>query len=200
MASRHADTRTVSREIVGPDGDGFFPLTHTLGQGQAGVAKTGGSTPDLQAFERGVADLRGHEPRPCAQSLALSFLRDQLARHAADLERDGIRPLFFIGPGTTRETVFLGLRADGTLPDVVRLQRPRGAPRSLRARRARRPQPPQRRRGRAAQPPTRAGHRVGGAATRDNFFGGLAAVLWHRLRPGETARGVSRIFVKPCRF
>ncbi len=122
--SRHVDTRSPAREITGPDGDGFFPLTHTLGQGEAGVAKTGGSTPDLQAFEASVAGLRTTTRDPAPNPLARSVLCGQLARCVTELKRDGVRPFFFIGPGTTRETVFLGLRADGTLPTLFAFNDP----------------------------------------------------------------------------
>ena len=127
-SSRHADARSLSREIAGSDGDGFFPLTHTLGQGEAGVAKTGGSTPDLQVFESSVAGLRATAQVFRPNPLALSILRDHLVRCAGDLGRDGIQPFFFIGPGTTREAVFLGLRADGTLPTLFAFNDPEAHP------------------------------------------------------------------------
>ena len=126
--SRHTDPGTPPREITGPDADGFVPLPHTLGQGQPGVAKTGGSTPDLQAFENSVANLRTANPAPAPNPLALSVLRDQMNRCVADLERDGIRPFFFIGPGTAREAVFLGLRADRTLPVLFAFNDPDAHP------------------------------------------------------------------------
>ena len=126
--SRRADTRSPSREIAGPDGDGFFPLTHTLGQGEAGVAKTGGSTPDLQAFESSVASLRETAHAPALNTLARSVLRNHLSECATGLERDGIQPFFFIGPGTTRESIFLGLRGDGTLPTLFAFNNPGAHP------------------------------------------------------------------------
>ena len=125
------DTLDAARELVGPASDGFEPLDHTLGQGRAGVAKTGGSIPDLRVFQANVATLRGARPAPtasCVQQIARDRLRAILAHHAAGLQRDGVRPFFFIGPGTTREQLFLDLHAEGILPTLLAFNDPDAHP------------------------------------------------------------------------
>ena len=131
-------TPAPDQEIVGPGADGFFPLRHTLGGGQSHAAKTGGTAADRLAFQNKVERLRLEHPAGAGEAAAIprspmgrrawSVLRALLARQFGALGRDGIRPLAFIGPGTTREQGFLDLRADGTLPTLLAFNDPDAHP------------------------------------------------------------------------
>lgn len=130
-SARRSQMHEWPGDVIGPARDGFVPITHTLGQGEAGVAKTGGSTPDLLLFEKSVAELRveiARPPGPPSCPAAVAVLRKLLGRQVAALKSSRIRPFFFIGPGTTREQTFLDLRADGTLPELAAFNDPGAHP------------------------------------------------------------------------
>lgn len=137
--SRQDEARKPSSAVIGPLLDGFFPILHTLGHGEAGVAKTGGAMPDLLAFQSAVDRLRATpvaaaphdasiEPPSIAGRVASDVQRAFIAHQVARLGRHGIEPFYFIGPGTTREQAFLALIADGTVPRLLAFNDPDAYP------------------------------------------------------------------------
>ncbi len=122
--------------VLGPDADGFFPLPTRLGQGETGVVKTGGSTRDLQDFENSVAALRAEElvpppkltPSTPAVATGQAILRRVLQRQVSALQSAGIEPIYFVGPGTTREQLFLDLSAQGVVPRLLAFNDPAAYP------------------------------------------------------------------------
>lgn len=121
-----------TRDILGPDLNGFSPLTTTLGQGGPGGGfKNGGTPADRKNFEDAVVALRTEEasppgplpPSPGA-SLGRAILCGVLARQSAALRAAGIEPIYFIGPGTTREQPFLDLAAQGVVPRLLAFNDP----------------------------------------------------------------------------
>ena len=132
LGNRRSKRRLATPDLLGPDRDGFFPLRTLLGQGEAGAVKTGGSTQDLQGFEDNVAALRAEEaaPLPAPAPPALGFalgqkiLRDVMERQVRALRASRIEPVYFIGPGTTREQPFLDLAARGVVPRLFAFNDP----------------------------------------------------------------------------
>ncbi len=133
---RRVSARHPSRQVLGPDGDGFSPLTTRLGQGEPGGSfKTGGSAVDLRSFQDSVVTLRAEEiappkptPRTFARTAGQSILRALLERQASALQAAGIEPVYFIGPGTTREEPFLDLAARGIVPRLLAFNDPTAYP------------------------------------------------------------------------
>lgn len=133
---RRSKGRGAGLDVMGPDGDGFFPLSTLLGHGKTGVFKTGGSAVDLQDFEASVAALRAGEtalsaksaPPAWAATIGQTLLCRILERQADALRASGIEPIYFIGPGTTREQSFLDLAARGVVPRLLAFNDPAAYP------------------------------------------------------------------------
>ena len=129
---RPSSASDPGREILGPDLDGFSPLQTTLGQGTSAAFKTGGDATDLANYQASVAALRADVkslPRPVLPStpgadFGETIIREILARQASSLRADGIRPVYFIGPVTTRESAFLELAAQGAIPRLLAFNDP----------------------------------------------------------------------------
>ncbi len=134
---RQASATTPTRETLGPDLDGFSPLTTTLGQGTSNAFKTGGGPADLAQYQASVVVLRAQTNSPPPTTLPSTpgagfgekitreiLARDLFARQAASLSAAGIAPVYFVAPVTTREPSFLQLAARGTIPRLLAFNDP----------------------------------------------------------------------------
>ena len=133
--SRYDNASAATVAVVGPARDGFFPLEHTLGRGEAGESKSGGGLSDLLTFQNAANRLRAEitaatlpdmavMPASIVARTAFRVQQAVIAHEVAALRREGTEPVFFIGPGTTREQCFLNLYAQGTVPKLLAFNDP----------------------------------------------------------------------------
>ena len=123
-------------DVLGPDLDGFVPLTTTLGHGRTGVFKTGGSGVDLGDFQASVAALRSEESAPPAapvppnrvSAFGQAIFCDLLRSQAASLRDAHIEPVYFIGPVPTPEQPMLDLAAQRVIPKLLAFNDPLAYP------------------------------------------------------------------------